>query len=257
MPLALPADRTRSRVRWYLRTSLAAMFTYRSVATTAWNRSGRRLTSGVPVSVPIDSVSRTTLSLPRYWRRNSVTSMASATLQSKVISPLPALPLRPRVLPAPRWSHWTTVKCCSQDRRGRVKTALGQPGPPCKTSSTGLSRSSPRSWIHWSIPPTLMNRCSTIPLGVSITSALATRRWRALRQANPPTAGAAMMPAAPPTMVPIMAAPQGPQRCLVLLGGSKRVPLQGLCPEPGSFPGLAWQGDGFGILSRAVESIGS
>jgi hypothetical protein len=50
---------------------------------------------------------------------------------------------------------------------------------------------------------------------------------------------------------------QGPQRCLVLSGGSKRGPLQGLCPEPGSFPGLAWLGDGLGILSRAVESIGS
>jgi hypothetical protein len=117
-----------------------------------------------------------------------------------------------------------------------VKTALGQPGPPCRTSSTGLSRSSPRSWIHWSIPPTLTNRSSTIRLGVSIMSVLATRRWRALRQTRPPTAGAAMMPAAPPRMVPIMAAPQGSRRCLVLSGGSKRGPLQGLCPEPGSFP---------------------
>jgi hypothetical protein len=32
----------------------------------------------------------------------------------------------------------------------------------------------------------------------------------------------------------------------VLSGGSKRGPLQGLCPEP-VFPlGLAWLGDGFG-----------
>jgi hypothetical protein len=110
-----------------------------------------------------------------------MSSMASVTRRAKVISPLPALPLRPRVLPAPRWSHWTTVKCRSQGRRGRVKTALGQPGPPCSTSSTGLVRSSPRSWIHWSIPPTRTNRCSTMPLGVVTWRALAAWRCRALR----------------------------------------------------------------------------
>ena len=135
-----------------------------------------------------------------------MSSMASATRRSKVISPLPALPLRPRVLPAPRWSHCTTVKCCSQGRRGRVKTAFGQPGPPCRTSSTGLSRSSPRIWIHWSIPPTRTKRCSTIPFGVVISRALATWRWRTLRQANPPTAAAATTPAAPARMVPIISA---------------------------------------------------
>jgi hypothetical protein len=34
-PLVLPAARSRSRVSWNLRASLAAMFTYRSVATKA------------------------------------------------------------------------------------------------------------------------------------------------------------------------------------------------------------------------------
>jgi hypothetical protein len=43
-----------------------------------------------------------------------------------------------------------------------VKTALGQPGPPCRTSSTGLSRSSPRSWTLLD-PTNLDERCSTIP----------------------------------------------------------------------------------------------
>jgi hypothetical protein len=48
--------------------------------------------------VPIDSASTITLSLRRWFRRNSVISMASEILCSKLISPLPALPLRPRVL---------------------------------------------------------------------------------------------------------------------------------------------------------------
>ena len=38
-------------------------------------------------------------------------------------------------------------------------------------------------------------RSSTIPLGMPIISALATRCWRILQYANPPTSGAAMVPA--------------------------------------------------------------
>src|SRR4029450_2421048 len=139
-------------------------------------------------------------------------SMASVTRWSKVMGPLPALPVRRRVLPAPRWSHWTTVNWRSQGRSGGVKTALGQPGPPCRTSRTGVSRSSPRSWIHWSIPPTLTNRCSRIPLGVVIARALATWRWRALRQASPPAIGATVTAAVPARMVPIIATPHFPDR---------------------------------------------
>src|SRR6266511_5696712 len=106
--LVLPAARTLSRVIWYLRAWLRAMSTYRSVVTKAENRSGRRLTSGTPTSVPIDSASTISLCLPRCRRRNSLTSIASSILRSKVISPLPALPLRPRVLSALCWSHWTS-----------------------------------------------------------------------------------------------------------------------------------------------------
>jgi hypothetical protein len=64
-------------------------------------------------------------------------------------------------------------------------------------------------------PPTLTNRCSTILFGVVISSALATRRWRALRQARPPTVGAATAPATPARMVPIMATPSSLESELV------------------------------------------
>ena len=48
-------------------------------------------------------------------------------------------------------------------------------------------------------------------------------------------AGVAGIIAAPARMVRNMTAPKSPA-LLVWSGGSKRVPLQGLCPEPGSFP---------------------
>src|SRR6266540_609037 len=108
MVLWLPAARRRSRVIWYLRASLRTMLTYRSVATKAENRPGQRLTSGTPTSVPIDSASTISLSLPKCRRRNSLSSIASSILRSKVISPLPAMPLRPRVLSALCCSHWTS-----------------------------------------------------------------------------------------------------------------------------------------------------
>src|SRR5829696_9844771 len=69
-----------------------------------------------------------------------MSSMASATLRSKVIGPLPALPLRPRVLPAPRWSHWMTVKCRSQGRRAgedRVGPAPARRAGPVAPGSRG------------------------------------------------------------------------------------------------------------------------
>jgi hypothetical protein len=101
---------------------------------------------------------------------------------------------------------------------------------------------------------------SVIPLGVSISSALVTRRWRVLRQASPPTTGAAMMPAAPPRMVRIMAAPQVPGVALCCRAGASVCRCKDSVQSPFLPPGLAWSGDGFGIraiLARAVESIGS
>ena len=146
-------------------------------------------------------------------------------------------------LARPRWSHCTTVKCCSQGRRGRVNTALGQPGPPCRiSSSTGLSRSSPRSWIHWSIPPTRTKRCSTIPFGVVIS-----------RVPWPPGAGAPCADQAADrrrgddagrtsqSFADHGCSPRSPALPCVV-GRSKRGPLQGLCPEPGSFPPV-WRGE--------------
>src|SRR5205823_4701093 len=46
-----------------------------------------------------------------------------------------AAPFRPKVLPAPRWSHWTTVKYFSQFRKPAYPQGLvASPGPLCKSS---------------------------------------------------------------------------------------------------------------------------
>ena len=55
------------------------------------------------------------------------------------------------------------------------------PGPPCATTITGLARSSPRMLTHCSMPPICTKPLSSMPFGVRIASAAATRDWRQAR----------------------------------------------------------------------------
>jgi len=151
---ALPSFAARAQARgvgnaW---ASMAAIPTSRSVPTNAAKRSGRRWTSRRPIGVPAELARSTSFGCSRCARRNSLREIASSTIRSKLISPQCALPLRPSVLPAPRRSHWTTVKERSQERSRGVNTEYGEPGPPWSTRSTGLRRSSPRKGERYWYP---------------------------------------------------------------------------------------------------------
>src|SRR5579859_2217329 len=81
--------------------------------------------------------------------RNSATSIPSWAMRSTVIVGSIEGPFLVKVLPAPRWSHCTSVKDLSHP--AYMESAYGlnaSPGPPCKMSTTELLRSLPLIVIH-------------------------------------------------------------------------------------------------------------
>ncbi len=90
-----------------------------------------------------------------------MSSTPSSTIHSRLRSGV-FVPFRPNVLPAPRWSHCTTVKWSSWTEYFCRSSDCTSPGPPCTMSSTGLVR-----WLEWIVmycsnPPSVMYVSSSI-----------------------------------------------------------------------------------------------
>ena len=92
------------------------------------------------------------------------TSIPSSAMRWIVIS-APTGPDRPKVRPAPRWSHSTSVNHFSQEANcGTTNPLHAAPGPPCSINRTGVLRSEPWIATHCWIPSISTNPSSSIAL---------------------------------------------------------------------------------------------